>query len=87
MPPQLTGLPNSTFETLSAHLRSRSLGDEEAHLLRSLRDEREFVLMPRLKRLEDALLLISALSADPTSARKVAHLLEIHQVAEEALTL
>lgn len=61
--------------------------DDEAHLLRSLQDERQFVLMPRLKRLEDALLLISALSADPTHAQKARHLLEIHQVAERALAL
>jgi hypothetical protein len=63
------------------------LDETDAHLLRSLQDERQYVLMPRLKQLEDALLLISALSADVTHPAKARVILEIHQTAERALTL
>lgn len=64
------------------------MNDEEAHhLLRSLKDERELVLIPRLKRLEEALKEIHSLTSAPTSPGKLARLVCIHLIAEEALAL
>ena len=57
------------------------------HLLRSLQDERQLVLLPRLKRLEDALKEILDIAAEPTAPAKLRRLVQIRGVAEAALLL
>ena len=58
------------------------------HLLRSLKEEREYVLMPRLKRLEEALGQIGAFAqASAGKPQKNEALLHIAELAEAALRL
>ena len=57
------------------------------HLLRSLQDERQLVLLPRLRRLEDALKEILEIAAEPNAPTKLRRLVQIRGIAEAALLL
>lgn len=56
-------------------------------LLVSLKEEREFVLLPRIQRMKEALEQIYALAEDAVSPAKLANLVRIRDLARGALEL